>query len=172
MRSRGIIVTLAVLLTLVFAGVNWPSLAVRLPLNLIFIRVQAPLGLVLIAFTLTLCFVFLLVSLLRRAGQLRQMARLETELEKERVLVQKKRLAELESLESRLGERLGGLESNLRAAMTEQYSRLEAGEQAQAERLEAHVLNIRNELASDLERFETSLRRSLPPGRTPENGPG
>ena len=75
-------------------------------------------------------------------------------------------------MESRLGERFGTLEAGMQRLMTEQYSRLEAGERAQAERLEAQVLSIRSELASDMERLETALRRSLPPTRTPGNGPG
>lgn len=176
MRSRGVMITLVALLLLLFAAINWSSLAVSLPLNLIVVQIQAPLGLVLVAFSLGLCFVFLLASLLRRAGQLRQLTRLENELERERARVEKKRLAEFEGLEARLDGRFGTLETTVERTvqrlMTEQYSRLEAGERAQAERLEAHVLNIRNELASDLEQIETSIRRSLPPPRTPENDPG
>ena len=49
------------------------------------------------------------------------------------------------------------------------WSELEAGERAQAERMEGHVLNIRRELATDLEQIETSIRRSLPPAR-PDDG--
>jgi uncharacterized integral membrane protein len=168
MRSRGIIVTLVVIIVLLFTVLNWPSLAVELPLNLIFFQLQAPLGLLLIAFTLALSFVFLLLSLLRRAAQLRQLEHLEAELERERALVEKKRLSEFERLEAHLSERLGALESSLQQTMAEQYSRLEAGERAQVERLEAQVLSIRNELAGDLSALETSLRRSLPPARDPE----
>ncbi len=170
MRSRGIIVTLAVILVLLFSVINWPSLSVKLPLNLIFFRVQAPLGLLLIAFTLALSFVFLLLSLLRRAGQLRQITRLETELERERARLEKKRLAELEALEGRLGERFSALETGVKSVMAEQYSRLEAREQAQVERLEAHVLGIRSELATDLSQIESSIKRRLPPAQPPENG--
>lgn len=168
MRSRGIIVTLVVLLGLLFTGVNWSSLAVPLPISLIFFELEAPLGLILIAFSALLSFVFLLVSLFRRAGQLRQLSQLEAELGRERALVQKKRLAEFETLETRLGERFGTLETNIRGALGEQQSRLEAGERAQVERLEGQVLSIRRELATDMERLETSIRRSLPPPR-PEN---
>lgn len=170
MRSRGIIVTLAVILLLLFTVVNWPSLAVQLPLNLIFFRVQAPLGLLLVAFALVLSFIFLLLSLFRRAGQLRQISQLESELMRERARLEKKRLAEFEALEAHLGERFGALETGIKNVMAEQSSRLEAREQAQVERLEAHVLGIRSELATDLSQIETSLKRSLPPTRPPENG--
>lgn len=166
MRSRGIIVTLAVVLLLLFTLLNLGPLSVRLPINLVFFTVQAPLGLILIGFTLVLSFVFLLVSLFRRAGQLRQISHLETELEHERALVQKKRLAELEALETRLGERFGTLETNLRAALSDHHTRLEAGEAAQVDRLEGHVLSIRRELATDLEQIESSIRRSLPAPRS------
>jgi len=169
-RSRGIIVTLVVILLLLFTVINWPSLAVRLPVNLIFFRVQAPLGLILVAFALALSFVFLLVSLFRRAGQLRQISHLVAELERERARLEKKRLAEFEALEARLGERFGALQSSLQNVLAEQYGRLEASEQAQVERLEAHVLSIRNDLSSDLAQIETSIRRSLPAAAPPENG--
>ena len=170
MRSRGIIVTLVVVLVVLFTLLNLGPLSVRLPLNLVFFTVRAPLGLILVGFTLLLSFGFLLISLFRRAGQLRQMSHLETELERERALVQQKRLAELETLEARLGERFGTLEANLRNTLSEHYTRLETGEKAQAERLEAHVLSIRRELTTDLEQIESSIRRSLPAPRT-ENGP-
>ena len=171
MRSRGIIVTLVVVLVVLFTLLNLGPLSVRLPLNLVFFTVRAPLGLILIGFTLVLSFGFLLISLFRRAGQLRQMSHLETELEHERALVQQKRLAELDALETRLGERFGTLETNLRATLFEHYTRLEAGEKAQAERLEAHVLSIRRELTTDLEQIESSIRRSLPAPRAENERP-
>ena len=174
MRSRGIIVTLIVLLLLLFAVLNFSSLAVNLPLNLIFFRVQAPLGLILVGFALLLSFIFLLVSLFRRAGQLRQISHLETELEKERALVEKKRLSEFETLEGRLEGRLDALEATVRtavqSALAEQHSRLELSERAQLERLETQLLGIRNDLADDIGEISTAVRRSLPPAPPPENG--
>ena len=169
MRSRGIFVTLIVVLLGLFTVLNWAALASPQPVNLVFFTVQAPLGFVLIVVALALCFVFLLFSLFRRAAQLRQVSGLERALEGERKLNQQKRSAELEALETRLGERFGGLEASFRDALSEHYGRLEAGERAQAERMEGHVLNIRRELATDLEQIETSIRRSLPPPR-PDDG--
>ena len=174
MRSRGIIVTLIVILLLLFAFLNFSSLAVNLPLNLIFFRVQAPLGLILVGFALVLSFIFLLVSLFRRAGQLRQISQLETELERERALVEKKRLAEFETLEGRMNERFGALEATVQqavqSALAEQHSRLELSERAQLERLETQLLGLRNDLADDLGELNTAVRRSLPPTSPPENG--
>lgn len=170
MRLRGVLVTIVIVLILIFSVINWPSLAVNLPLNLIFFSVQAPLGLILIMFTITLSFVFLLLSLLRRAGQLRQITHLEHELERERAKVEKKRLAEVETLENRLSERLAALdqhltdhENRLRSVFSEQYGKLEAHERAQTERLEERVLLVRNELAADIAQIETSLRQGLQP---------
>jgi len=168
-RSRGMIVTLAVMLLLLFTVLNFSPLAVNFPLNLIFFQVQAPLGLILIAFALTLSFIFLLASLFRRAGQLRQISHLETELEKERALVAKKRLAEFETLEGRLDERFAALETTVQKALAEQYSRLEVS-RAQLERLETQVLGIRSDLSNDLEQINTAIRRSLPPATPPKNG--
>ena len=169
MRSRGIVITLIVVVLALFAALNWAALTATQPLSLVFFTVQAPLGLVLILLAALLCFVFLLFSLFRRAAQLRQVSGLERALEGERKLNQQKRAAELEALEARLGERFGGLEASFKNTLSEHYGRLEAGERAQAERLEGHVLNIRRELATDLEQIETSIRRSLPPAR-PDDG--
>lgn len=169
MRSRGIVVTLIVLLLALFTALNWTVLATPLPVNLVFFTVRAPLGLVLILTLVALCFVFLLFSLFRRASQLRQVSNLERALEGERKLSRQKRSAELEALETRLGERFNLLEAGLKNVLSDHYGRLEAGEKAQAERMEGHVLNIRRELATDLEQIETSIRRSLPPPR-PDDG--
>lgn len=166
MRLRGVFVTIVIVLILIFTVINWPSLAVNLPLNLLLFRVQAPLGLILISFTITLTFLFLLLSLLRRAGQLRQITHLEHELEHERAKVEKKRLAEIETLENRLNERFTTLEkllsdneTRVRGSVTEHYGKLEAHERAQAERLEERVLLVRNELAADIAQIETSLKQ-------------
>lgn len=169
MRSRGIVVTLVALLLALFTALNWSALTTPQPVNLGFFTVRVPLGLDLIGVAIGLCFVFLLFSLFRRASQLRQVSQLERALEGERQQNQRKRSAEIEALEARLGERLSALEASLKAALGEHYRQLEAGERAQAERMEGHVLNIRRELATDLEQIETSIRRSLPPAR-PDDG--
>lgn len=174
MRSRGIIVTLIVILLVIFTWSNFPSLAVNLPLNLLFFQIQAPLGLILVGFALMLSFIFLLVSLFRRAGQLRQMSQLETELERERALVEKKRLSEFENLEEHLNGRLDALETTVQtavqSALAEQHRRLELSERAQLERLETQLLGIRNDIADDIGEINTAVRRSLPPAAPPENG--
>jgi uncharacterized integral membrane protein len=175
MRLKGILVTIIVVLVLIFTVLNWPSLSAPLPMNLFFFRTQAPMGLILVATILLVSFLFLLLSLFRRAGQLRQITHLERELEKERSRNEKRRLEELERLETRVSEqfaalerRLGETESGVRSSVSEHFDRLEAHERAQAERLEERVLLVRNELAADIAQIETSIQRSLPgsTGRT------
>ena len=48
MRSRGIVITLIVVVLALFAALNWAALTATQPLSLIFFTVQAPLGLVLL----------------------------------------------------------------------------------------------------------------------------
>ena len=165
MRLKGIVVTVVVVLALIFTVINWAALNVSFPLNLLLFTVQAPLGLSLVLFAVALSFLFLLLSLLRRAGQLRQITHLEHELERERSRLEKKRLGELEALERRFDERFAALaqhlsdnENRVRAAVTEHYSKLEAHERAQAERLEARMLSAHSELAADIAQVGTSIR--------------
>ncbi len=169
MKSKGTLVTVLIVLTVVFTAFNWPALSTYLPINFLFFQVQLPLGLFLIGAILAACLLFLLLSLLRRAGQLRQITNLEKQNDRLRAQLDKHRSEEFTGLEDRLGKKLDLLDARLtetssgfRTVVGEHTNQIEAHERAQVERLEERVLLMRNELAADIAQVETSLRKSLP----------
>lgn len=170
MRSRGILLTVVVLLGVLFAAVNWSTLTTPLPVNLLFGTVEVPVGLVLLLVVLALALVFFTGALFDRAGQLREIRRLEKQLEKARAQLDARRLEEIAevrdavqawgtSLERRVDERVGEAETSLRGALTD----AEAREKERMTRLEERVVLVRNELAADVGEAEDTLRRMLRP---------
>ena len=172
MRARGILLTVLVLLLALFAAVNWSTLAAPLPVNLLFGRLEVPVGLVLLGITVGLALVFFAGALFDRAGQLREIRHLEKQLEKARARLDARQLDEIAevrdavqawgtSLEKRIDERVGAAETSLRDAIAE----MDRGEQERMRALEDRVVTVRNELAADVGEAEDALRRMLGPGQ-------
>lgn len=169
MKSKGILITALIVLTVIFTAFNWGALSTYLPINFLFFQARLPLGLFLIGAFLLACSLFLLLSLFRRASQLRHVTRMERQLEEANKKLHKGRADEVIKLEKVILERLDSLEarisetdSGFRAVVGEHTNHIEAHERAQVERLEERVLLMRNELAADIAQVETSLRKSLP----------
>ena len=169
MRSKGILATALIVFAVVFTAFNWPALATNVPINFLFFTASLPLGLFLIGALVIASLLFLLLSLFRRAGQLRHVMHIERQLDDVNKKLEKRRFDEIVQLENKILAKLDGLESRLsetssgfRTVVSEHTSQIEAHERAQAERLEERVLLMRNELAADIAQVETSLRKSLP----------
>ena len=158
MRSKGIFVTVVVVLAVIFTAFNWGALSTPLPINFLFFSALVPLGLFLIGSVVVLSLLFLLLSLFRRAGQLRQITHLENQNDHLRAQLDKRRMDEFTGLEERLTTKI----DSIRSSIGEHTSQIETHERAQAERIEERVLLMRNELAADIAQVETSLRKSLP----------
>ena len=63
MRSKGIFVTVVVVLAVIFTAFNWGALSTPLPINFLFFSALVPLGLFLIGSVVVLSLLFLLLSL-------------------------------------------------------------------------------------------------------------
>ena len=170
MRSRGILLTVVIALGVLFAVLNWTALTAPLPVNLLFGRVEVPVGLTLLLVVLVLAVLFFLGAMFDRAAQLREIRRLEKQLERARGQLDARRLEEIAevrdavqawgtSLERRLDERVGEAESSLRSVLTD----VEARDKERIAQLEQRVVLVRNELAADVGEAEDSLRRMLRP---------
>lgn len=171
MRSRGILLTVVVLLGVVFVVVNWSTLTTAMPVNLLFGRLEMPVGLALMLLVVILAAIFFMGAMFDRAAQLREIRRLERQLEKARAQLDSRRLEEIgevrdavqawgTSLESRVDQRVGEAENSLRDALND----AEAREKERIAKLEERVLLVRNELAADVGEAEDTLRRMLGPG--------
>jgi uncharacterized integral membrane protein len=167
-KLRGILITLLLALAGVFAAVNWPTLTTTLPVNLLIRRLDAPVGLILLALTVAVALTGFLLSLLERADQLREIRTLERRLERTREKLDQQQAREMtdlkdamrawgESLEQRIDGRVE------RAEVTIQDAIDRAGEEdgRRFEQLESRVTTVRNELAADVGEAEDTLRRML-----------
>jgi uncharacterized integral membrane protein len=175
-RLRGILLTIVVLLALLLAVLNWGTLITPLPLDLLLLRFDWPLGLTLLGVAVVVAVLFFLSALVDRAGQLRQV----TQLERQREGLQRSldacrsELAErgraatedrLEALDHRIQEGIEALSNGLR-------DELAAADERQRERLDAlaeRVGRVRDELAADIAQSEDSLARRLD-GEGPSEG--
>lgn len=113
MRLKGIFVTLVIVFALLFAIINWQAITTLLTINFLFLRIQVPLGLVLLTAAVVISILFFLVSLIDRAGQLRQITHLENMNENLQAKLERKRLEEFEQLEKHLDEKLGALQAQV-----------------------------------------------------------
>ena len=168
MRSRGILLTVLLVLLGTFAVANWTTLTAPLPVNVIVTRLEVPVGLVLVGTSAALALTFFLAALFDRAGQLAEIRRLESQIDRLRTTLDARRLAEItevrdavqawgESLERHVDARVGASESSLLQAMERSSDR--EGERFDA--LEARVLTVRNELAADVGEVEDAVLRRL-----------
>ena len=167
MRLKGFLITLVSILTVIFAVTNWGALTTELPVSLIFFRVPLPLGLILLLIALGLSFLFFFVSLIDRAGQLRQITQLERHIETLQTKLDKRRQEEVasleESMESKLDAvvtRLGESAERLESATRESLSEFETRSNERFEKLEERVLLVRNELAADIGAAQENIRKS------------
>ena len=168
MRLKGILITVIVLISLLFAIVNWQALAANVPINFFFFTLMLPIGLILLGAVVLLCSLFFFISLVDRAGHLRRITHLERQIESTQKKLEQKRLQELASLEDLFTSKVSGLSRQLETFTNKVESftsgglkALESNSNEKFERLEERVLLVRNELAADIAETEDSLRRQL-----------
>jgi uncharacterized integral membrane protein len=170
MKSRGILLTVLLVLVALFAAINWATLSTPLPVDLLLLRVEIPVGLVLLSVTAGLALVFFAGALFDRAGQLQEIRRLEKQLDRARAKLDEAQASELAqlneslqawgaSLERRIDDRVGAAETRLEEALQDREGR----DEERAKALEQRVLTVRNELAADVGEAEDLIRRMLGP---------
>ncbi|MEM6795709.1 MAG: hypothetical protein AAF725_17170 [Acidobacteriota bacterium] len=104
MKPRSVVVLVALLLSLMFAGLNWSVFSEPSTLNLIFGEVQAPLGVLLLVIIAALSVLYLIVL-----GKIEALAILESrktlkELEKARRVAETAEASRIKNLEERVEE--------------------------------------------------------------------
>jgi len=168
MRLKGFLITIVIILSLVFAILNWQVLTTNVPLNLIFFKIDFPLGLGLLISGVLLSLLFFIVSLIDRAGQLRQISRLERQLVELRHKLEQKRLQELERLEKTTQSGFSELKKVTTEKITETGSELKdllnVFDSKLSENLkviESKILLLRNELTSTVAKSEHNLKKQV-----------
>lgn len=171
MRFKGILITLVVLISSVFAAVNWQTITTPLPVNLLFTTTQLPLGLTLLITVVGLSALFFLLGYIDRAKQVRQAAKLEHQLNEAHVKLEARRLTELDVIDRNITDRVVALDAKLDGvtrrmvdAQRESLGTLESHIFQRLEALENSVLLVRNELAADLAVAEGRGQRAVGEG--------
>ncbi len=160
MNIRTLTVIVVLVLLGLFAGLNWPAFTAPATLNLLFAKVQAPLGLVMLGVVLVLTLLYVLFSLGVEASALIEVRRYARE------LYQTRKLLENEE-ESRFLQLKGYLEAEfarqseagaqLQKALEEGFGSLGEGLEGLARRLEALPEQQRQALKEELERLTTQI---------------
>lgn len=166
MRVRGIILTAVVLLTVLFAALNWSVVVTSVPINLIVVTVQLPLGFALLLAVVGLSLLFFAASLFDRSGQLRRVTQLERQIEGLQNRLEQRRLEEVEVLEKAylsrcdaLDEQLAAGVARLESALHEELTAAESRTRERIEDVKERVMLVRNELAADIAEVEDTLMR-------------
>jgi len=125
MRFKGILITLVVLVSLVFAAVNWQTITTPLPVNLLLTTLQLPLGLTLLITVVGLSALFFLLGYIDRARQVRQAAHLEHQLNEAHAKLETRRLAELDVIDRNVTDRVVALDAKVESSTRRVLERLD-----------------------------------------------
>lgn len=152
MTFKSVLIGLTLLLLAAFAALNWETIAAPANVSLGFTQLQAPLGLILLSFSLVLCALFMSYVLVLQATVILDTRRFTKALQHQRERADQAEASRLTELRSfivgrlqQLQEQTAGVESRLKA---------EQGEAARS--LSAHLGEI-----------EDKLDRVLPDNHTP-----
>jgi uncharacterized integral membrane protein len=192
MRFRGILLTVVVLLVAIVV-LNWAELVRPVPIYLLVVTWEGPLGLVLLLASVALAVLFFLAALLDRASQLRQVTQLDRQLQavRSKLGAREREGAErfegrldggfaelkgqLSALKETLDGRIGSASVTLESRMAERFEALDASLRDTLASMEARdkersdtvldrVARVRNELAADVAQTEDALARLVRPG--------
>ena len=168
MRLRGILITFIIILSILFAVLNWGVLVTQVPINFIFFSFPLPIGATLLFLAVIIGIVFFFVSLVERAGQLRQITHLERNIEKLQGKLNKRQQDEVARLEESvtnelkgLVAQLGNITERLEGSTKSGLSEFEQHVHEHLESIEDRLMLVRNELAADIGAAQDSIQRSV-----------
>ncbi len=167
MTLRTLFTGLLLALFAVFAVVNWSALSAATTLSLVFATVQAPLGLILLGFTVLIVAAFLFMLVFQQARAILDTRRYAKELSSQRTLAD-------QAEASRFTELRGYLDGELKAAEARSASRQDAlmARLDQLERaLQAHVDQVGNSLSAYIGEVDDRVARLGVGAGEPSSGP-
>ncbi len=127
MRIRSIILAALLALLALFAILNWDAINASSTLSLGFMHIDAPLGLVMLAFTAAVCAVLFIHILLQQAGMIMEGRRLAKELKVQREIADKAEASRIAELRTRLESELLRLETNAASSQAAILQQLNEG---------------------------------------------
>ena len=160
MNLRNLTVLLILMLVAVFAGLNWPLLTAPSEINLVFTRVTAPVGLVLLAVIALLSLLYFVFIAMVETGALLEIRRYARQVEQARKLADKAEASRFAELKDYLKRELGALAEG--QANLKEHVGHEVGEARKALSLEHDTLKSQhNEISGRVDQKSEQLKSDL-----------
>lgn len=163
LRAFALTLILAFALLLLLVTLNWPTIAAPTMLNLGFIEVSAPLGVVMLVFTAAISTLFVLYIVFQQAGVILEARRFAKEGKAQRELADTAEASRFTELRSLLEGELRRIEAQGAASTRELSARLEQAEHA----LQDKLAEAARSTAAYLGEIEDKLDRALTPTSRP-----
>lgn len=157
LRAFSLSLILAFVLLAAFASLNWATMSVPATLNLGFVDVSAPLGMVMLVFTAVISGVFIVYILLLQAGVILEARRLTKEVKAQRELADTAEASRFTELRTMLEVELRRIEAQGAAAHRESGARIEQSERGMHDKL----ADATGTLSAVLGEIEDKLDRAL-----------
>lgn len=154
-RPRTLFVVVILVLLTAFAGLNWPAFTAPTTLSLLFLRVEAPLGLTMLGAVAALTLLYFLFAIGVETASLLEARRHTRELEAQRRLADEAEASRFAELRRYFEAELGQLHVLPAEAAQSVISRLDRAEDA----LKAEVERAGNTLAAYIGELEDRLTR-------------
>lgn len=160
MNLRNLTVLVFLLLVALFAGLNWPLITAPSEINLLFTRVSAPLGLILLGVVALLTLLYFVFIAVIETGSLLEVRRYARQVEQARKLADQAEASRFAELKNYLEQELSALakgQSDLKAHIS-----LETGEAKKALSLEHDTLKAQHaEISGRVDRDAEQLKAEL-----------
>ena len=101
---------LVVAVVVALSILNWETLTIAAPLNLVVLSINAPLGLVLIGVSGVLVVLFFLATLHNQIGSLRETGKLNKEIQRLQAIIDRTQITTLDTMRAELKEEFGALQ--------------------------------------------------------------
>jgi len=158
MKVRAVVLIVVLGLLAAFTLANWAAIIAPTQVSLLVTRVEAPLGLILLAGTVVVMVVFLVLMVFQQAGVIREARRYAKELAAQRVLADQAEASRFTELRKHLDARLDRIDPDgvpSEESLTERLDRLETALRTQIEHtgnsLVAHLGEVDDRMGRLLE---------------------
>jgi hypothetical protein len=159
MRARTALLLLVLVAVGIFAALNWPAITTPTSLHLGFMRVNAPIGLVLLGVTAGVTVLYVLFLTWIQTSALLEARRASRELQVQRQLAESAETSRYTALEAHVQSSLASIQTAIGDASRDVIARVERSEEA----LRAEIERSGNTLAAYFEELEDRLNRGERP---------
>lgn len=159
MTPKSVLIGLTMLLLAAFVSLNWQAITASGPVSLGFTQLDAPLGLILLAFCLLLCALFLAYIVLLQAKVILDTRRVAKDLQQQRELADKAEASRFTQMGTQVEALIQQATAQQLTALTQLSGRVERLEESLGQALSEAT----GSLSACIGEVEDKLDRALPP---------